>query len=96
MGHIDCDSNNLQHPYAPKSAIFFPKSAKNTAVWSNIDFFGFGQVVGDPPYLRLPVAKKHIVGTQRSRKHNLQHPYAPKIAIFHDKTAKNGFLLVKH
>ena len=42
-------------------------------------FFGLRQAVEDcPPILRVLDAKKQIVGTHRSRKHNLQHPYAPK------------------
>ena len=40
--------------------------------------------------------KKQVVGTQRLQKHNLQHLYAPKFAIFHGKTAKNAHLLVKN
>ena len=54
-------------------------------------FFGLRQAVEDcPPILRVLDAKKQIVGTHRSRKHNLQHPCAPKYAIFHEKTANNG------
>ena len=49
-------------------------------------FFGLRQAVEDcPPILRVLDTKKHIVGTHRSRKHNLQHPYAPKFAVFHEK-----------
>ena len=58
--------------------------------------FGLGQAVEDcPPILRVLHAKRKIVGTHRSRKHNLQHPYAPKSAIFHEKTANNGRLSFK-
>ena len=49
-------------------------------------FLGLRQVVEDcPPILRVLDAKKQIVGTHISRKHNLQHPYAPKFAVFHEK-----------
>ena len=49
-------------------------------------FFGLRQAVEDcPPILRVLDTKKQIVGTHRSRKHNLQHPYAPKFAVFHEK-----------
>ena len=49
-----------------------------------------------PPILRVLEAKKQVVGTHRSGKHNLQHPYAPKFPIFHEKTAKNGRFLVQN
>ena len=49
-------------------------------------FFGLRQAVEDcPPIFRVLDTKKQIVGTHRSRKHNLQHPYAPKFAVFHEK-----------
>ena len=49
-------------------------------------FFGRRQAVEDcPPILRVLDTKKQIVGTHRSRKHNLQHPCAPKFAVFHEK-----------
>ena len=85
--HRSC-KHNLQHPYAPKCAIFHQKNGQQ---WP---FFGqkLG-FLGSPPFLRALDAKKQIVGTHRSRKHNLQHPYAPKYAIFHEKTAKNGLFL---
>ena len=52
-------------------------------------FFGLRQAVEEcPPILRVLDAKKQIVGTHRSRKHNLQHPYAPKFAIFHEKNGQ--------
>ena len=34
-----------------------------------------------------------IVGTHRSQKHNLQHPYAPKNAIFHENGPKAALFL---
>ena len=36
----------------------------------------------------LPNGEKTVVGTHRSGKHNLQHPYAPKFPIFHEKNGK--------
>ena len=53
--------------------------------WSKVEIFGLS------PILRALDAKKQIVGTQRSRKHNLQHPYAPKYAIFHENRPKMAF-----
>ena len=55
--------------------------------WSKVEIFGLS------PILRALDAKKQIVGTQRSRKHNLQHPYAPKYAIFHENRPKMAFFL---
>ena len=62
-------------------------------------FFGLRQAVEDcPPILRVPDAKKQIVGTHRSRKHNLKHPYAPKFAVFHEKNGQkwpsSGHILI--
>ena len=45
--------------------------------------------------LRVRDVKKQVVWTHTSRKHNLQHPCAPKSAIFHQKSAKNGHFLSK-
>ena len=66
--------------------------------WSNIDFFGFVQAVegSPPPILRVLDAKKQVVCMPGLQKHNLQHLIAPKLAIFHGKTAKNGRFLVKN
>ena len=50
--------------------------------WSKVGIFGLS------PILRALDAKKQIVGTHRSRKHNLQLPYAPKYAIFHENRPK--------
>ena len=60
-------------------------------------FFGLRQAVEDcPPILRVLDAKKQIVGTHRSRKHNLQHPYAPKFAVFHEKKRPQMALFWSH
>ena len=50
--------------------------------WSKVGSFQLS------PILSALDAKKQIVGTHRSRKHNLQHPYAPKYAIFHENRPK--------
>ena len=78
--------------------IFVPKSAKKGSfLVKSLIFFAFSQAVEDfPPILRVRDAKKKVVGTHRSGKHNLQHPYAPKFPIFHEKTAKNGRFLVNN
>ena len=55
--------------------------------WSKVGIFGLS------PILRALDAKKQIVGTHRSRKHNLQHPYAPKYAIFHENRPKMALFL---
>ena len=66
--------------------------------WSKIEFFGLRQAFEDPspPISRVLDAKKQVLGRHRSRKHNLQHAYAPKFAIFMKKTAKNGYFLAKN
>ena len=46
------------------------------------------QLKTPPPILRVLDVKKQVVVTHRSRKHNLQHPYAPKFAIFHEKNGQ--------
>ena len=62
------------------------KWLKMAISWSKNVFFGLKQAVEDcPPILRVLDMKKQIVGTHRSRKHNLQHPYASKFAVFHEK-----------
>ena len=48
---------------------------------------------GLSPILRALDAKKQIVGTHRSRQHNLQHPCAPKYAIFHENRPKMALFL---
>ena len=54
-----------------------------------LNFFAFSQAVKDsPPISRVLDAKKQGVGTHRSGKHNLQHPYAPKFPNFHEKNGK--------
>ena len=61
--------------------------------WSKLRFLASDKQFKPPPPPILSVldAKKQVAGTQRSRKYKLQHPYAPKFAIFNEKTAKNGF-----
>ena len=70
--------------------IFVPKLAKKGSfLVKNLIFFAFSQAVEDlPPILRVLDASKKVVGTHRSGKHNLQHPYAPKFPIFHEKNGK--------
>ena len=60
----------------------------------NLNFFAFSQAVEDPPppILRVLDANKQVVGTHRSGKHNLQHPYAPKFPVFHGKNGKKWLL----
>ena len=56
---------------------FFMKKRPTVALfWSKVGIFGLS------PISRALDAKEQIVGTHRSRKHNLQHLYAPKYAIF--------------
>ena len=40
------------------------------------------------PILRVLNAKKQVVEAHRSRKHNSQHAYARKFAIFHEKNGQ--------
>ena len=67
--------------------IFHEKTAKNGRFWSKIEFFGLRQAFEDPPppISRVLDAKKQVLGRHRSRKHNLQHAYAPTFVIFHEK-----------
>ena len=56
---------------------FFMKKRRTMAIFlSKVEIFVLS------PILRALDAKEQIVGTYRSRKHSLQHPYAPKYAIF--------------
>ena len=66
--------------------------------WPKIEFFlaSDKQLKTPPPILRVLDANKQVVGAHRSQKRNLQHAYAPKFAIFMEKTAKNGRFLVKN
>ena len=69
--------------------IFHEKTAKNGRFWSKIEFFGLRQAFEDPPPIsRVLDAKKQVLGRHRSRKHNLQHAYAPKFTIFHEKNGQ--------
>ena len=89
--------HNLQHPYATKFAVFHEKNGHKWPFSGHmLIFFGFVQAVegSPPPILRVLDAKKQVVCMHRLRKHNLQHLYAPKLAIFYGKTAKNGRFLV--
>ena len=59
-------------------------------------FFGLRQAVEDPsPILRVLDVNKQVVVTHRSRKHNLQHPYAPKRAFFMKKRPTMAILWSK-
>ena len=62
--------------------IFHEKTAKNGRFWSKIEFFGLRQAFEDPPppISRVLDAKKQVLGRHRSRKHNLQHAYAPTLS----------------
>ena len=46
------------------------------------------QLKTSPPILGVLDAKKQVIEAFRSRKHNLQHAYAPKFAIFHGKNGQ--------
>ena len=53
------------------------------------------QLQSPPPILRVLDAKKHAVWTHRLPKHNLQHFYAPKSAIFQQNRRKIAIFLSK-
>ena len=62
---------------------FFMKKRPTMAIfWSKVGISGLS------PILSPLDAKEQIVGTHRSGKHNLQHPFAPKYAIFHENRPK--------
>ena len=93
VGRHRSRKNDIQHLYAPKCAMFHAKMAKH----QNFSFFASDkQLKTPPPRLRVLDVKKQVVEAYRSQKHNLQHPFAPKSAIFHEKMAKNGRFLVKN
>ena len=74
---------------------FFQSQPKIAVSWSNINFLGSDKQLKTPlPILRVLDAKEQIVATQRSHKHNLQHPYAPKCAIFLKRWQKMAVFLV--
>ena len=82
--------DNLQHPYAPKYAIFHEKTANNgRCLVNSLDFWALS-------YFQGAGCENQIVGTHRSRKHNLQHPYAPKYAIFRQNRPKKWRFFVKY
>ena len=62
-------------------------------VRQNLPFFMKVGIFGLSSNLRALDAKEQMVGTHRSRKHNLQHPYAPKYAIFHENRPKMAVFL---
>ena len=69
---------------------FMEKLPKMAVSWSKIEYFGLRQAVAEPPppILRVLDAKKHAVWTHRLPKHNLQHSYATKSAIFQQNRRK--------
>ena len=76
---------------------FMKNQPKMAPFWSKIEIFGFRQAVEDPPpIMRVLDPKEQDVEAHRSRKVHLQNPYAPKFAIFPEKSAKNGRFLVKN
>ena len=81
-GHTD-HANTIYSIRTHQNLPFFMKKRPTMAIfWSKVGIFCLS------PILRALDAKKQIVGTHRSRKHNLQHPYAPKYAIFHENRPK--------
>ena len=76
---------------------FMEKLPKMAVSWSKNKYFGLRQAVAEPapPILRVLDAKKHAVWTHRLPKHNLQHSYAPKSAIFQQNRRKIAIFLSK-
>ena len=67
------------------------KNRQKMAVFGQkLNVFGPRQAVEDPapPILRVRDAKMQDVGRHRAGKHNSQHPYVPKFAVFHEKSPK--------
>ena len=55
-------------------------------LWSLIWFFCFIEAFeAQPPYSEGLDTKEQVVGVHHSRKYNLQHAYAQRVAIFHVK-----------
>ena len=97
VGRHRSQKHNIQHPYAPKFAMFHAKTAKHGPflVKILICFASDKQLKTSPLILKVLDANEQVVEAYRSRKHNLQHPFAPKRAIFHEKMANNGCFLVR-
>ena len=74
---------------------FMEKLPKMAVSWSKNKYFGLRQAVAEPAPLILRVldAKRHAVWTHRLPKHNLQHSYAPKSAIFQQNRRKIAIFL---
>ena len=72
--------HNLQHT-------FFLKKRPRMAVYGQkLSFSASDKHLKTPPRIsRVLDAKKQVLGRLRSRKHNLQHAYAPTFVIFHEK-----------
>ena len=77
---------------------FMEKLPKMAVSWSKIEYFGLRQAVAEnpPPILGVLDAKKHAVGTHQLPKHNLEHSYAPKSAIFQQNGRKRAIFFIKN
>ena len=89
--HTQITNTQFTASECTKIGHFFMKKRPTMAIfWSKVGIFGLSL------FLRALVPKKQILGTHRSRKHNLQHSCAPKFAGFHEKKATNGPFLVTY
>ena len=72
--------HNLQHT-------FFMKKRPRMAVFGQKLSFSASDkhLKTPPPFSRVLDAKEQVLGRHRSRRHNLQHAYAPTFVIFHEK-----------
>ena len=83
--------HNLQHPYAPKFATFHGKNGQKWPFFGqNLSLLASDKQLKTNPYFKGAGCEKESCSHTQITKTQLQHAYAPKFAIFHEKTAKNG------
>ena len=95
--HTDYESTIYSICMHQNLLFFMEKLPKMAVSWSKIEYFGLRQAAAEPPppILRVLDAKKHAVWTHRLPKHNLQHSYATKSAIFQRNRRKIAIFLSK-
>ena len=96
--HTDYESTIYRICMHQNLPFFMEKLPKMAVSWSKIGFFSASnrQLQSPPPILRVLDAKKHAVWTHGLPKHNLQHSYAPKSAIFQQNRRKIAIFFIKN
>ena len=89
-------AHNLQHPYAPKRPVFDEKNGNKWPLFGQKFIFSASdkQLKFPRPILRVLDAKKQVLETDRSPKHNLQHTFfmkkRPTMAVFGRKLSSSA------